>query len=244
MSREKQSNITQGRGMKCRRPARVEPRPLYSGVLGSRLCELCGHQSMSHSSHVYHMKKHTPVVKPFKCDYCPYTFAAEYQLKLHTRTHTGEKPFQCAYCGRTFRSDNGRKVHERQHTGEKPFTCDYCDRRFVVKAKKKIHERTHTGERPFLCRICGKSFIDSGERNRCQKAHMGIKRIRRPHPKPRNIEQVNLGQSLPYEQTKPRSMEDGHPVQNLSYEHTMQVHFPNIYVPPVQYLPPGPSSYS
>ncbi len=182
-----------------------------------RLCELCGHESKSHSGYWYHMKTHTGE-KPLKCDSCSYSCRAQHELKLHRRIHTGEKPFQCTYCGMTFRFSNSQRVHERIHTGEKPYKCSYCEKCFVQLGKKKTHERTHTGERPFLCQICGKSFIDTGERNRCQKAHMGIKRVRTQHPKPRVTEYEPSEQSWPYEPS-------------------MQVHFPNIYVPPASTLP-------
>ncbi len=43
------------------------------------------------------------------------------------------------------------RVHERTHTGEKPYKCSYCDYRAAQQGNMRIHEGRHTGDRPFLC---------------------------------------------------------------------------------------------
>ena len=68
------------------------------------------------------------------------------KLKIHERTHTGEKPFDCSKCDKAFSVNSSLKTHERTHNGEKPFACSKCDKAFVTSSKLKIHDLTHTGE--------------------------------------------------------------------------------------------------
>ena len=50
------------------------------------------------------------------------------------------------------------KIHLRTHSGEKLCTCKECSKSFTTSSALKTHLRTHSGEKPFICKECSKSF--------------------------------------------------------------------------------------
>ncbi|KAL1005135.1 hypothetical protein UPYG_G00054970 [Umbra pygmaea] len=53
--------------------------------------------------------------KNLLCPECGKTYPREYDLKVHLRTHTGERPYQCDECGKTFVRKQGLRQHRRSH---------------------------------------------------------------------------------------------------------------------------------
>ena len=80
-------------------------------------------------------------------------------LKVHERTHNGEKPFQCKFCKKSFAQRTTFKFHEIVHTGDKPFKCKNCDKGFRNPFNLKQHEDIiHAGKKLYECDTCKKHF--------------------------------------------------------------------------------------
>lgn len=45
----------------------------------------------------------------------------------------------CEYCGKVFGSQRDMKLHERSHTGERPYKCEICNNTFALKRTAETH---------------------------------------------------------------------------------------------------------
>jgi uncharacterized Zn-finger protein len=128
-----------------------------SGSRMRHVCDVCG-RSYAHASLLkIHQRSHTGE-RPFVCEICGQRFK-ENCLQKHMLVHRqGPRPFACADCPKTFSRVSDLQAHVRRHTGEMGYECMQCGRQFRKKNTLERHTRVHTGERPYVCETCGKSF--------------------------------------------------------------------------------------
>ncbi|XP_077634465.1 sal-like protein 4 isoform X1 [Crocuta crocuta] len=86
---------------------------------------------------------------PNECLICHRVLSCQSSLKMHYRTHTGERPFQCKICGRAFSTKGNLKTHlgvHRTTTSVKTqHSCPICQKKFTNAVLLQQHIRMHMG---------------------------------------------------------------------------------------------------
>nr|XP_005163246.1 sal-like protein 1 [Danio rerio] len=91
-------------------------------------------------------KKYTD---PNECGICHRVLSCQSALKMHFRTHTGERPFKCRVCGRAFTTKGNLKTHYSIHRSMPPLriqnSCPICQEKFTNAMVLQQHIHMHMG---------------------------------------------------------------------------------------------------
>ena len=61
-----------------------------------------------------------------KCPYCDNLFSSAGNLKMHVKTHSGEKSKKCNQCDYAFTHASSLRAHLKTHSGERSNKCNQC----------------------------------------------------------------------------------------------------------------------
>nr|XP_032827054.1 sal-like protein 3 [Petromyzon marinus] len=104
------------------------------------------------------------------------------------REATGD-PNRCGVCHRVLSCPSALKMHHRTHTGERPHKCKVCGRAFTTKGNLKTHYDVHRTKPSPLhalhsCPICQKGFSDAVVLQQHVRMHVGGQIPLNPLPEP------------------------------------------------------------
>lgn len=130
-----------------------------------QLCSVCGKSYRCLRNHIIREHSHElpahelPASNSIAaCQVCGRKFPNMSQLRVHQRSHTGEKPFHCDICGRSYCVKELLRDHCYTHSGVKRYRCSLWSKSFNMATSFLRHHSVHSGETPHSCYDCGKQF--------------------------------------------------------------------------------------
>ena len=149
-------------------------------------CQVCKNHFNSKTNLDEHQRTSHPDRSGFACDICGSKFTRSHSLKIHKRTHQGNKPYECAQCKKQFTDNSGLKEHVKIHSDEFAYKCTICLKSFKLRRTLRQHKQTHSTDRPYKCTVCDKGFTFKRNMIRHTEIHtqVGVYKVP-PRQKPR-----------------------------------------------------------
>ncbi|XP_038220013.1 uncharacterized protein LOC119838233 [Zerene cesonia] len=142
--------------------------------LGKFSCSQCAYRCQSPAILKIHERTHSGE-KPYACTFCDYKSGQKNNVAKHILVHMKQKPFRCQFCEYRCAQKNNLVVHERTHTGYKPFACPFCDYRTVQKPNLVKHMYLHTDQKPFSCDMCSYRCVQKTNLTKHKQRHLNEK---------------------------------------------------------------------
>ncbi|CAK1546519.1 unnamed protein product [Leptosia nina] len=142
--------------------------------LGKFSCSQCAYRCQSPAILKIHERTHSGE-KPYACTFCDYKSGQKNNVAKHILVHMKQKPFRCQFCEYRCAQKNNLVVHERTHTGYKPFACPFCEYRTVQKPNLVKHMYLHTDQKPFSCDMCSYRCVQKTNLTKHKQRHINEK---------------------------------------------------------------------
>ncbi|CAD5112396.1 DgyrCDS1617 [Dimorphilus gyrociliatus] len=137
------------------------------------ICDKCGKVLQNKYKYWGH-KRACHSTKEYKCQRkgCNFITRSHSGLYQHENSVHAERRHLCSQCGKCFKRPDALRIHVRTHTGEKPYSCPHCDKKFADMSTRTDHlVRKHKDleGRSIFCDVCQKPFRTLAAKERHQE---------------------------------------------------------------------------